>query len=248
MNGLIASVVVLMMTGMVFGHQPQSSNQNFETPSTGLELRNRFVLPMGEAEIQFLKQSGRLSAFIEVANLQQIDHIVIHTNIQSAEREDLAPINISQTASYDSDRKLEFKLTDSLIDMMKRQGLQYMIPVGERGKYNEVVVTYDRSLSQNDSSSSSRFVRGSGSQFQNVEPRIQQRQIIDYPEPGLYGPRLTDDFESERRRSQIAGNGNLSTFNPRFDSTANRRNTNIQDEYENRLPPESSCQRNQQFV
>ena len=231
MNGLIASVMALMMTGMVFGQAPQPNGQGFGESIS--DLPGRFLLPMGDAEIQLLKQHGVLSATIIESERPYIDLVVVVGDERDAEQNGFAPVSVFPTASSVADKTLEFQLTDSTIEVMRRQGLQYKMSASERGEINEVVVTYDRFLTQNNLGSEP--FRRNNAQFANVQPR-QNDGYLESRLPGQreYGPRLTDNFELARRQNQIATNRNSQTFTPRIDSTTNRRNSNIQDEYENR--------------
>ncbi|MEM9412339.1 MAG: hypothetical protein AAGA30_14590, partial [Planctomycetota bacterium] len=141
MKGFVSILLAVMMTGMVFSQQPQSSslNSEFETPTTNSKLLNRFLLVMGDEYIRVLKTEGVLQAEISQSDQADVDHVEFHGSVLNSDRQDITPHSIFQTSTGDSGSRLQFVLNDALIAIMQRQGLKYIIPEMERGKYREVV-------------------------------------------------------------------------------------------------------------
>ena len=145
MKGLIASLLALMMTGMVFSQQPQSSR--FGSSDIGASNSNRllkkYLLVMDDNLIRGLKTQGQLKSYIDADQQQTIDHVVFHSSDANSARTDLQPRSIIQTGAIDGNGKLEFMMNDRQIQQMRETGLQYIIPFEDRGKYREIVVTYE---------------------------------------------------------------------------------------------------------
>ena len=227
MKGLLAPVLVMMMTGMVFSQ----SNNNFSSSSndSGIKLLRRFLLVMSDAEIRMLKTEGSLPAAIPAGDQASTDHIEFHGSVANAERSDSHPYNITQTASLDGDGRLEFLLSDALIEVMRKEGLRYIIRKEDRGKYPEVLVRYDGELlgssrtSQTNERQQERFTatqpllnqqlrtqqtRDQQSRVQQTrdqlqlrtqQTRNQQQQIRTQPERNQFAQRRTQNEEQNFR-------------------------------------------------
>ena len=176
MKGLIAPLLALMMTGMVFSQQPQSSRFGSDEGTGSAQLLNQYLLVMDDDLIQGLKTEGELQSEIGVEDRSTVDHIVFHSSSLNSQRSDIKPFNISRAASVNRRGALEFRLNDSLLQTMRRQGLQYVIRPQDRGRYNEVVVSYQSPGNVRQVSNDDRPIRSQTEQRATNQQRVTNQQ------------------------------------------------------------------------
>ncbi len=173
MKGLIAPLLVTMMTGMVFCQQPQSDSfgSGNQAESNQTRLLGRYLLIMNRDLVKGLKSQGYLQAEIPLAKRNTIDHIVFHANVHNGDNKTLSPKPIMQQTMSGKTDRLEFVLNDDLIQLMRKDGLQYIIEPSEIGKYKEVLVIYDNPKSP------TKLNGGNDSVAQNPSPSAEQNLI-----------------------------------------------------------------------
>ena len=203
MKGLLAPVLVIMMTGMVFSQQHQNDSFSSTGSDSGIKLLRRFLLVMSDDHIEFLKAEGALPASIPIDKQASTDHIEFHGNASNAEREDKRPFNIMQTASLDDDGRLEFMLTDALIEVMRKDGLRYIIREEDRGKYREVLVRYDRpSFRSSQTQTQQRAPRNQAPERNQALERNQQTRTQPIRTESTFNQPLRNQFGQRRRQNE----------------------------------------------
>lgn len=257
MKGFIAPVLVLMMTGTVFCQQHQSSNFSSSSNDSGIKLLRRFLLVMSDDHIRMLKTEGQLLAPIAAADQSTTDHIEFHGSDLNAQRTDTHPFNITQAASLDNDGRLEFMLSDALIEVMRKEGLRYIIREEDRGKYREVLVRYDGQLLNTNRISNPNLNREQvaqtrptqqfGDRDSNRNPT--RRSNVDLSrnfgerqefrsntrdDSPFVGPDLPDDYFERDRNNQFARTDTNTRFSRQTTPLTPRRETSYEDNFENR--------------
>lgn len=138
MKGMMVTLLVLLMTGMVVGQQatnPAASNQKV----------GRFVLDMSDSDINNLINHGDLRALIEADarnNINQVEIRHVGTNPNAV------PAGIQQAPTTEAG-VLNFEIGDAELRLLKSRGLRYMISSQEIGKYGVVAIKYTDFISPN---------------------------------------------------------------------------------------------------
>ena len=146
MNGFIASLLVLMMTGTVFSQQGQSNNFDSSNGGTAASNRllSRFLFVLKPNQVAELKAAGYLRSD-PIGPDETFDHVVFHGSDDNSENSSLLPVDISRYASYvGNSNSLVFTLDDDLLRQMNDTGLIYVIPDRDLNKYREVIVFYEK--------------------------------------------------------------------------------------------------------
>ncbi len=147
MKGLFATLLAVMMTGMVSGQQPQySSFQSKQNAVSANGLAAKFLLVLDEGLLQGLRSQGSLSSRIDAADRESIDHIVFHGSDENSNRTDLNPVGIQPTSKTEG-RRIVFELSEQMIAQMRVNGLIYILAPADRGRFEEVVVVYRKPAS-----------------------------------------------------------------------------------------------------
>ena len=231
MQGIIASLLALMMTGMVFSQQPQSSILS-STENQNPGLLKRYLLVVNQMEKQILKTEGFRYAHIEEQDRQTFDRIEFHATVAKSDQRDLEPYNIQPVPPVDGDEILVFEMDDYYLRLLEQKGLRYRLPPSDIGRFKAVNIKY---LGPNQQASSSLPLtqpggqplspRNSTSPFSsntNVSQLNQQMagRSADRNDTPFYGPRLPDSWEPT---STAQPTTDSATFRPQFGSIATRR-------------------------
>jgi hypothetical protein len=141
MKGFIAAFTAVAMTGMVIGQQPQgSANLN----SAGSQfVPKQFVSAWNDELIANLKKYGEMEADIDPRDRDSVVYVVLQAEGSENRQFGIKPFVINKRVGAANSDRLEFLLTDSLIEMMYRTGLRYTLSEDEIGRYKKVVVYYD---------------------------------------------------------------------------------------------------------
>lgn len=232
MQGTIASLLALMMTGMVFSQQPQSNN--FASSQTeNPQLLGRYLLIVDQNVVQSLKTHGFRSANIAARDRPNVDHIVLHASEINAQSQDLEPVDIQPVPPMDGEDGLVFELNDHYLSLLQRRGLIYILRPEDIGRFRILTIKYDdhqqiggtlpparpeQSFSTGPMAADTR-VNGQGGQF--------ARNGTDEFGAPFYGPSLPDDWNGRSGTQRINEND---SFRPRLGTIATRRQqpTNLQ--------------------
>ena len=241
MQGIIASLLALMMTGMVFSQQPQPGGRSAtSTKPVG------FLLIIDEPIVQSLKTHGFRSADVEPKN---IDRILFFSDELTANQPNIDPDTIQPVAPTDGDQTLVFELDDRLLGLMRKRGLTYMLQPQEIGRYKVLTIKYvgqrhavrtqhhfpttsnqitksrqtqssqgfasDQYVEQTPSRIGREYVLNSGNTSQRFAPNTDRDE-------NYYGPRLPDDWD-QRSTVDPQNSGDTGSFRPRIGSIATRR-------------------------
>ncbi len=147
MKGSFATLLALMMTGMVSGQQPQYTNfQGKQNAVSANGLVGKYLLVLDENLVRGLRTQGELKARIDGSARPVIDHIVFQGSEENSMRTDLHPVGI-QPAPATKGSRIVFELSDQVLEKMRTNGLIYIIGPEDRGRYDELVIAYKKPVS-----------------------------------------------------------------------------------------------------
>ncbi len=157
MKGIMVPLLVICMTGMVIGQQPQNNSDQFgnqnrspaqsrsvmEDSSTNSSRNPASVNQLGPLELVLndqliadFRSKGQLSAPIEPQ--QFVNEIVLmHDSVATAKTATGSMIPVAKQGDV-----LRFELDDYDLESLKQQGLRYSFDQFERGRYSQVQFDY----------------------------------------------------------------------------------------------------------
>ena len=215
MQGIIASLLALMMTGMVIGQQPQN---NFPPGQAANRTQPReYLLIVDQGVIQSLKTHGSLTThhFKSAKNdngdsnvRNDVEHIVFNSSETNARRSDIEVVGIQPLPPVDGDNTLVFELNDRWLDLLQRKELRYMLRPQDIGRFDTLTVKYDspnRSRTQSSTVTQS-VTRRPLAADRNVNPVAAPRTArnpIRNDNDRYFGPSLPpDDWQSRQNQQQ----------------------------------------------
>ena len=200
MNGFIAPLLVLMMTGMAFCQQPQpgsfggSSSRSLDRSD---ELQSKFLLVMGPELLQNLREVGYLASDINPQAQREVAHIEFHGDDNNSGNSTLLERDISRLATFDQGR-LVFEFNEELIRTMNLNGLSYEVPPGQFQKINEVVVIYGAPPQPATVPVNRPGRRGTEATRPTGQNRSGQREISQ----DMFGGQGLDQFDRQQERNR----------------------------------------------
>ena len=206
MKGMMVTLLVLLMTGMVVGQQatnPADSNQKI----------GRFLLDMTDEWIDNLVHEGSLRAPIQPSAVNKIATVEIHyANSPSG---NLDPVQITQVPSTET-RALHFELSDADLNNLKGRGLRYTLREADRGKYDVVVIDYTGFIGPRAQTGAGSNSRASTTNQNNSHFTTQTRPVTPRPDNGLFNRKpfgTGNERDQDRRDSNSIANNGSSTNN-----------------------------------
>ena len=214
MQGIIASLLALMMTGMVIGQQPQNSFQPGQAGNQ--KLLGRYLLIVDGSVVQTLRVHGYRTADISPTDRENVDHIVFHSSDNNAERQDIEPFSIQPVPPVDGERTIVFELNDHYLNLLQRKGLRYILRPQDIGRFDQLTIKYDAPTGQQAQQNTGtlpltrRPRQAAADRTVNPLGRRLTRNSTSIENDRYFGPQLPDDWQGRQNQPQrnqsLAGN------------------------------------------